>query len=275
VGAARRILAAAAVSAAAACSLLVDTNGLSGADDAGADAILAPPPPNPPPASADGAPDAPGARVCDATFCDDFDDGSLGARWTSVNVDNGAMLTLDDAGLSPPFALGVHLPTRATTSPSRAAQLVKRFSPFPQKLLCTAQIFVQGGVTSGEGYGLFIARPSPNGGPWSFEVKIHPTNTIQSEEAYALPDGGKTLQTTKLSTIAVGAWVALAIELDWPTQAIVTVAGSSSTIPFASGPESTDEGGATALDVGLGEDSDGDLPAFDALFDDFACTLTP
>ena len=50
-------------------------------------------------------------RPCEASFCDDFDDGPLGAMWTKVHQPSAAgTLALTDAGRSEPFALS------ATTS---------------------------------------------------------------------------------------------------------------------------------------------------------------
>jgi hypothetical protein len=89
------------------CSLLVDTNGLSGGPAASPDGD-----------APDGSSDAPGGdalldadvgfRDCDATphdFCDDFDNGVFGARWSGQTLTNGGVVSLDDAGLSPPNAL--------------------------------------------------------------------------------------------------------------------------------------------------------------------------
>lgn len=50
--------------------------------------------------------DAGAPRPCDATFCDDFDFGPLGARWAQINAAATAgTLDLVDAGRSAPFAL--------------------------------------------------------------------------------------------------------------------------------------------------------------------------
>jgi hypothetical protein len=58
-------------------------------------------------AVADGATtDAAAGSPCDASFCDDFDDGPLGAMWTQIQQPSSAgTLALVDAGRSAPLAL--------------------------------------------------------------------------------------------------------------------------------------------------------------------------
>jgi hypothetical protein len=128
-----------------ACSLTTDFAGLTGGandthGDGGADAADATSPlpdaatpdaaadaPDRGDGSADGGADALGndageAGPCAAAhfFCDDFDDGGLGARWDTVRVDPESVLELaTDASVSAPRSLHVKIPV--TSAPLTAA----------------------------------------------------------------------------------------------------------------------------------------------------------
>jgi hypothetical protein len=105
---------AAVMVAVTACSLVVDTSGLAGPDlvEAGeasgpdaSDAATSP----------DGQPDGPAGRGCDATFCDDFDEGGVAGRWSSEEITTTGSVVLDDIdSTTKPNALHVRL-----SSPSR------------------------------------------------------------------------------------------------------------------------------------------------------------
>jgi hypothetical protein len=75
------------------------------------------------------APDAresgagPGAG-CAATFCDDFDNGELGAKWSDAGVTTGAEIMLVDAGLSAPFAFRAASPGGIANTEALLAKFV-------------------------------------------------------------------------------------------------------------------------------------------------------
>lgn len=80
----------------AACFLLPGVGELTGGSSGG-DAALA-----------DAAREASdGASTCDATFCDDFDRGALGATWTEVRGLDAGFMSLGAPAVSPPNALQI------------------------------------------------------------------------------------------------------------------------------------------------------------------------
>src|SRR5678815_3397479 len=81
-----------------ACTLAIDTSGFVGDADAnGSDGAARD-------SSPDGSVNFP--NTCDAAFCDDFDDGPLGARWSRQSVVGDASMALVPSERSLPNALG-------------------------------------------------------------------------------------------------------------------------------------------------------------------------
>jgi hypothetical protein len=83
------------------CSLFVDASGLAGDPLVDASTIDAAGDRPTTESGLDTSAPADAGKICDATFCDDFEDGPLGARWTSVEITNGGIAELtmpDDAG---------------------------------------------------------------------------------------------------------------------------------------------------------------------------------
>jgi len=72
---------------------------------------------------------------CDASFCDDFDDGGLGARWDQVIGDAG-WLSLDAPALSPPRSLA------AGSDGGVGFEFLEKFLTPTQRLHCTFQLMV-------------------------------------------------------------------------------------------------------------------------------------
>jgi hypothetical protein len=132
---------AASLALGAAC--VVDAGGLTGGDAGTRED-----------ASDAGAVDAPSA--CDAgfcaclspppTFCDDFDHGTLGARWTApvANPMPGASLTLDSNAVSSPNALRVIFPRSAGGG---AIALAEEFSQTFQEARLEFDVFAPDGFT--------------------------------------------------------------------------------------------------------------------------------
>jgi hypothetical protein len=135
-------------SAAIGCSLLVDTSDLAGPDpiaDAAPDRMVTIDAPSD--ATTDTATDA-GVVTCDATFCDDFDEGGLGALWSSQQIQNGATFTLDTTDpTSKPNALRAQLVDTGNTTESRRAFLHQTLSA-GKKIACELDVKVLGGPTS-------------------------------------------------------------------------------------------------------------------------------
>lgn len=108
----------AAASTCAACSVLVDLASFSGGSttpsDAGSDAESIGPLGDA--GGSDAGPDVPRIPFCartDAAFCDDFDDGDLGASWSSRAVDDASVQSKDTAQTrSPPASFLVAVAPR-------------------------------------------------------------------------------------------------------------------------------------------------------------------
>jgi hypothetical protein len=109
----------AAASTCAACSVLVDLASFSGGStipgDAGNDAEVVGPLGDA--GGNDAGPDVPRIPFCaatDAAFCDDFDDGDLGATWSSRTVDDASAQSKDTAQTrSPPASFLVAVAPRS------------------------------------------------------------------------------------------------------------------------------------------------------------------
>ncbi|NOU31023.1 MAG: hypothetical protein HOO96_24255 [Polyangiaceae bacterium] len=109
----------AAASTCAACSMLVDlasfTGGATPGSDAGSDAEARVPEGDA--GGTDAGPDVPRIPFCaatDAAFCDDFDDGDLGATWSARTVDDASVQSKDTAQLrSPPASFLVAVAPRS------------------------------------------------------------------------------------------------------------------------------------------------------------------
>ena len=214
------------------------------------------------------------AGGCDgATFCDSFDDdAAIGTRWTSVVTLAAPPLAYDDAAVSPPNSVRLDLPAR-DSGLYRRAQLKKGFSPFPQSVTCSMQLYVAVGVTGGaEGYGLFTFAPSNDPSGYLIELKIKPGNTLRIEESNNT--GANVLTTSGTVPISLGQWHTVTVTTDF-TNASFVVDGVQASLSVTNRAAATADGGSPALLVALGEDSDVDLEAFLARFDDFSCTVTP
>ncbi len=136
----RRALAFAALVLAvgAACASFGSGNDATPAPDGGAESAAPPPP-------ADAAPDADAgpwcARQTGLLFCDDFDDGPLGAKWDRSYVAVGT-LALDPNANSPPNALLATLPAASSGVPQMA--LYKAFGGLqPRRVTIGVDVFVE------------------------------------------------------------------------------------------------------------------------------------
>jgi hypothetical protein len=74
---------------------------------------------------------------CDATFCDDFDEGGLADRWDNV-VGDGSLLVLGPPALSQPRSLGVTI-----DDAGEATQFLQKQLTPTQRLHCTFQLFAE------------------------------------------------------------------------------------------------------------------------------------
>jgi hypothetical protein len=265
-------LAAVTGAALSACSLLVGTDGLvagagvagstteGGAADAPADADPGADARPPADAGADAA-----ARVCDATFCDDFDTTPLGATWDQVTQSGGGTLSLGAGALSAPNALVVDL----TGAARRIAFLGRSFATVTTSIDCAVSLFVEIPPATNVDAQFFGFGASGPGAPVIF-LKLEGSAVAGSVglryySEVGLPDGGITSYTDAVATIPVGVWKRARFASDGAS-ATVTVDGASSSFPVIAA-------GVEPISVLLGETGDGDKTPVRFRLDDLACQI--
>jgi hypothetical protein len=255
-----------ALASGAACSLAVDSDGLTGAT-ARPDAALdgpaegtAPAPDAAGDAAGDATPASDAGRACDASFCDDFDEGVLGARWTGLQQ-NGGSLSLDPgAAVSAPRSLLVRLPLGPT---NRGVSLAKEF-PRAGGLRCALSLRVDAPTAaSSHVYYAQIRILSPDVSLRVLALGTRPGSSV-FEDFTAFPDGGERSNVQQLAPIAAGQWVRVEIETTYSTARVVVDGVPAVAVNI---PPST--GTTVAFDLGAAYYSDS-APAT-LRFDDVVC----
>lgn len=258
-----------AAAACAGCSLLVSTSGFSDgvtSSEAGAQDATATTPVD---ASSDAAVKTDAAFVCDATFCDSFDDGPLGARWDSRETPVAATLALVPAALSAPSALELDLPARKpSTTVERKAFLTKLLGVKAGTVSCRFQVNVLLAPGAGAGdFALLGLDPIPTSTNHSFELKVVTSGALSLIENHD-EDGGTVESKTVLGTPTAGEWALVELLWDFNTSTMrVSLNGASKTFSIAAA------AGVTSVGLNLGETGDSDSEHFQARIDDFACTV--
>jgi len=252
--------------------LLVDSSDLSGgAED---DAALAEDREDPPEGSAgeggadaglDGAADA---RVCDAGFCDDFDEGPLGARWSEVDT-SGGTASFGTPSLSPPNALRIVITDAAV---SRAQVLLQKELGIATKLRCAFGVYVVARPTNAF-VDLFRVRTSGSGivdYHVGLGVSAGEGGTFREDVFYPEGGCGCPRATQNPATFPTQRWVRVAVDMDF-IAANATLSYDGAVVlnaPFGGfQPTST-------IVVGLGGVNLRGSTA-DVLFDDLACGTAP
>jgi hypothetical protein len=255
-----------------ACSLLVETGDLAGvadppdaarevgAPDVTVDGASTSSSSGSPPldAGVDAAP-----RVCNATFCDDFDIPPLGAKWDSTTVSSSGSLTLGAGGLSAPNALVIDLNGFST----RRAFLERSFPTIPNALRCSVSVNLEippPGVGADLEFLSFTA--SGSGAPRVFLKVVGATPpSIGYNSVVDLPDGGRDAISEVVGTVAAGTWVRVELASNGLTLQVKVGAVERSYPVIAIGE--------LPVRVRLGESGDSDDAHVRARFDDFECTI--
>ena len=253
--------------AAAGCSLLVDTSGLSGsaAEDAASDRAV----PNEGgalDAGAEATSSSDAGRTCDATFCDDFDDGPLGAKWTKTTLAGGGTLELATPARSLPNALRAQF--HGVSSPQDRYAMLEQDLGLGKSVRCDFSIYVASRPnmdlddvfrirTRGPGVGDFLLYFAVSTGGGSLADDI------------AYPDGGCACpqKYVPFTQLPVSSWAHVTVETNFST-ATVTVDGTM-VVSDTFGPIVPNE----PIVVGLGGRAFSSITS-DVLFDDFSCTIT-
>jgi len=180
------------------CSLL-DTNSLRPQNDASSDANV-----------------GSDAGACPG-FCDDFDNGPLGARWTQMHVTDGGSLSLDPTDFrSPPNSLFtiVFPKTKEMTSLSYKVPLMN-----PHKVVIAIDLKIDAldPMTSEiDVLNIAMIPPPANITAYGLGMSTYPSaaKPVNLELYQGFPDGGKTNPALAID-FALGAWHAVVLGADF------------------------------------------------------------
>lgn len=211
--------------------------------------------------ASEGGPDVVSPNACDATFCESFDEGPLGSKWTEQVTLEDADLALVPSTLGPPNALRVRLLARDGTA-MRAAYLAKSF-PFPKHARCEFDVFAGPGLSTGD-IEVFGLRAKSEGKYYSLHVKL---GNDELELRESLSDTA-----TPSAEIAAGpwtgAWMHVALDVALGVKATMRARGETKELALRSFP-------ADELTLSVGESGDNDGWGYEVLLDNVACTFTP
>lgn len=212
-----------------------------------------------------------GSTCSDGGFCDDFDELPLGARWSRVVVQNGGSLSLDDAGLSPPFAFRPRT-TVAANLAIQTAYLEHVVDVIPKSLSCSFVIRIHSpplGDSVGPLDVLQLYATAPGIKEYYLRLGQLPDGTISLREDLFPSDGGvcgcprTSVSGTKLTT---DDWTRVSLYTDFTTARVSFDDVIRISAPFFGFTPST-------LSVLLGAQVYGKAET-DVSYDDVACSFT-
>lgn len=267
----------AALSAVAGACLLPEVNDFAGSSlDAAAESFVAPEAAAPdsavtPEAGADAK------VVCpDTSFCDDFDDGPLGAKWTSKDELDGK-LTLETGGLSAPNRLLMSL--TPLTGFVRRAGLTKTFAVTanPKRITCSVMVRVEGRANPPDGDTQLLEIWEHGSKDDDVYLKIGQADTYLREDSLTA-DGSVTAHNKTIpagaGAIANGVWTRVVLDVDFVGKAAALTLTPNASVPTTGSIPITPGVGITKFDVILAEPDDHDDGPAKASFDDLRCDFT-
>jgi hypothetical protein len=206
----------------AACRIFVDTGGLDdrvGAAPDAADLDVKNPVEAGPQLDArvDGPPADVGRPFCanrDASFCDDFDQDALGAKWSTMTTYAGGAVALEPSSFaSAPNSVRATVPGDPSGS-TRYATLRQDLPPL-SALRCELDVRIEEESSDGnQVLEIFYAdMKRPNGDTCSIWLSVNSQMTVMSTGG-SLPDGGYDGQQTQVGALPQHQWTHLTIEDD-------------------------------------------------------------
>ena len=194
-----------------ACSILVSTEDLSGPSDA---AVDAPDVSLPVDAATDSPSDAGGGDACKATFCESFDDGEVGSRWTSKRVVGDATLTHDTSGFrSPPNALRARVDTDGSVA--AAATLERNLGP-GRAISCSFDWLIAKRPSRGLSDVIVLRTAGTDVNSYEVLFGLGESGKAALREDQIFTDGGCGCPASITSPVSPGAdWVRVTIETDF------------------------------------------------------------
>jgi hypothetical protein len=215
--------------------------------------------------SDDGAPPRPPCP--DGAFCDDFDDGPLGLRWTSPEIVRGRLERGSASYVSAPYAL------RATLDPPdgsahRLAVLLREFAGVTG-LRCSVDLYVEERGTSSRARPLYIVVRNPALLSYELNFWIYPDGTAGLEEWGQRADQTYFYSEVPRFPLPNGTWVRLEIRIDYAGTVHLIVDGVVRA-KLDIEPQTPE---AVRTRIGIREE-DG-LGVWTTLFDNVVCVPTP
>lgn len=141
-----------------------------------------------PDASMDVVADLDGGKCPDGAFCDDFDEGELGARWSNIAHQGARRMALDPtAPLSPPNVFRVEIPGDA--GPRLVEGMLELDLPVPKELRCSFAVRNERALGSSRNVDLFHLRLEAPGYE-AYTLKLGGTSGFGLREDIDLADGG-------------------------------------------------------------------------------------
>jgi len=256
------------------CALITELDGLDDGTlptaDGGVDGRVAEVPPDTDARTATdgGAADSDGC----AGFCDDFDDGALGARWSRVAVSGGSIETDTTTFRSAPRALRSRVNAGVREVP-RLAVLELSIDPLAASVRCAFSVRLRRDVDATETGWLDVFRivgeaPQVSRYELNFGTRQRRQSGVRLDIVYA--DGGIEGPRTNreiLQPLRVDTWTDVVLETDFRSVSLTFDGGSVLSGPFDFGFRPT-----TAR-VALGARNYASQEA-DVVFDDLRCSFT-
>jgi len=157
--------------------------------------------------------DAGCAAFPDASFCDDFDHGLLGARWDGIGGGGGRPSLDDDAAVSPPHSVVV-----TSVTPDAPANMDVYFyknlpGGLPRDLLCEFDVRVDS--PEAPSFTAFETSTSVAGVQYLIRLWLG-TSVGRVDAIYNYSDGGGSRGRYHIPTLATGPWRHVGIALSLP-----------------------------------------------------------
>jgi hypothetical protein len=207
-------------------------------------------------------------RCAPDEFCDDFDDGGLGARWTTI-VEEGGTVSLDTTrSVSAPRSLNVVTPS-GIDDVFRRAYLFRTVAQ-PSPIRCTFMMRVNAAyATSVRFIDFFFFRASGPQIP-RYELRWGTRGTASAiREDVFFSDGGCGCPRKEqiMPSLPVGQWIRVTLELSFSSATVSYDGGVVYSSSFAGFTPAT-------LGIAIGTDHK-DAIATNVSFDDLVCDTSP
>ena len=208
------------------------------------------------------------AGACGATFCDDFDEGGVGEKWSEARQTNGQIVFDENAAISPPRSLRTTIGSASGLYTRRA--LLRRELPLGRAVRCTAAVRVNSTGSPAHHVDFFQINATA-ADITRYDVRLFirgSTSAIRDD--VELTDGGCSCpnKTTTFTPIARTKWTSVTMETDFKEVSVSYDGTLAFKGPFGDGltPKSL------AVTIGI---NSYDMGAWDVQYDDLRCDVLP